>query len=210
MNITTIILYIISTIIILAISYYIFWKYYFLRDPEREIPDGRNIISPADGKIIDIIEISKNEEITIPKKIFGKIKTLCSEVSDNSIVISIFMNPFDVHINRCPIEGKIINIKHEDGSLKAVNTLTAGILNEKNEMLIETVIGHIKVIQVAGLLARRIENHKKIGDYLNKGERYGLINLGSQLIVILPKEKVILKVRKGDKLKAGESILAKY
>lgn len=195
---------------VLIISYFIFWKFIFLRDPKRDIPKGKNIVSPADGRILEVLNIKNKKEITIHKKYFGKIQTLCSDVGEDSIIISIFMSPLNVHINRVPIDGKVLSVEHKPGKLLAVNTLKAGLENEKSEVLLNTKIGKIKFIQVAGFLARSIENRLKIGQEVKKGERYGLINLGSQLIVILPKNKIKIKVKKGDKLKAGESILAEF
>lgn len=202
-----ILLYILISAAVLFIAFFLFWKLYFLRDPRRTIPTGKTIVSPADGRIIDIV--SASGEITIPKRILGKIKTLALDVGEDAHVISIFMSPMDVHINRVPMDGKVVSVVHKKGSFLAVNTLEAGIQNEKCEVLLETAIGRIKFIQVAGLIARRIECWAKPGEKYKKGQRYGLINLGSQLIVILPK-KVKLSVKKGDRVRAGESILARY
>jgi phosphatidylserine decarboxylase len=199
---------IIGVVFSIIVIYFIFWKFIFLRDPERKIPLGKNIVSPADGKVLEVFSIDNKKEIIIHKKYFGKIKTLCSDVGKDSIVISTFMSPFNVHINRVPMEGNVIAVKHKHGKLLAVNSLKAGLENEKSEVLLSTKIGNIKFIQVAGFLARTIENRLVVGQNVKKGDRYGLINLGSQLIVILPRNKINLRIKKGDKLKAGESIIA--
>jgi phosphatidylserine decarboxylase len=192
----------------LFVIYFLFWKLFFLRDPRRKIPVGDNIVSPADGIILEVLNLEDVKKITIYKKYIGKIKTICNDVSTKAVVVSIFMSPMNVHINRVPMGGQVVSVKHEVGKFLAVNTLKAGLENEKSEVLLKTNIGNIKFIQVAGLLARSIENRLVTGQKVKKGERYGLINLGSQLILILPYDKVNLKVKKGDKVRAGESVIA--
>lgn len=197
-------------ILVVVSLFFLYWRVWFLRDPERVAPEGKNIVSPADGRVIEVLEVSGKMSFTVYKRFMGKIRTMCSDVSRECYLISIFMSPLDVHINRCPIAGKVLSIKHKAGSLKSVTTLGAGLQNEKSEMLLETPIGKVKVIQVAGMLARMIVNNTKPGINLEKGERYGLINLGSQLIVILPKKKTKIAVSKGEKVKAGQTVIAYY
>ena len=123
------------------------------------------------------------------------------------------MNLFDVHVQRSPIEGTILSIKHVSGKFKNAvygNKFENGIENEKNEIIIKNKrLGKIKVIQIAGVLARRIECFVKENKKVNKGEKIGRIVMGSQVSLILPK-KVKLIVTKGGKVKAGESIIAEY
>jgi phosphatidylserine decarboxylase len=194
-------------IIVIVVLFKLFHKFWFLRDPERIIPKAQNIVSPADGKVIDILDTSKPNIII--KKHFGKIKTLIKDISPKCKIVSIFMNPFNVHINRAPIEGVITSVNYKKGKLLPVTTFEKGLLNEKNEIMIKNNKIKIKVIQIAGILARRIECFVKKGQKLNKGQRIGLINLGSQLVVIMP-SKVKIKVKKGEKVKAGSSILGEY
>ncbi|MFO7711019.1 MAG: phosphatidylserine decarboxylase [Candidatus Woesearchaeota archaeon] len=194
-------------VIIVFLAFLVFWRFYFLRDPSRDIPGGNVIVSPADGVILDIIDTSE-KNLTIPKKYMGKIRTLC-DISESCKIISIFMSPLDVHINRMPVSGKVLSVRHKKGSFKPVNSVEAGLHNEKVELTLQAPFGKIKVIQVAGIVARRIECYAKKGDTYRTGERYGLINLGSQLIVILP-ENIPLVVRKGQRVWAGESVLGKF
>jgi len=201
-NIIIIILLIKITLLVLFL---LFWKFYFLRNPGREIPKGNNLVSPADGKIIHVFE-SHKKHIKI-KKHFGIINTLAKEVAKDCSMISIFMSPFDVHYNRAPLDGRVISVKHSKG--KFLNAKNLALENEKNEILLKTKIGNVKVIQIAGLIARRIECFVKKGDIVKKGQRIGLINLGSQVIVILPKRKVKIVVNEKKKLKGGVSIIAK-
>jgi len=201
-----IIIFILSIKIILIILFFLFWRFHFLRNPERHAPKGNNIVSPADGKIIHVFE-SHKKHIKI-KKHFGIIKTLTKDVAKECYVISIFMSPFDVHYNRAPVDGKVILIKHSKGKFLAAHSLDA-LENEKNEVLLKTKIGNIKVIQIAGIMARRIECFVKKGNIVKKGQRIGLINLGSQVIIIMPKRKVKIVVSEKKKLKGGVSIIAK-
>ena len=178
----------------------------FYRDPKRTIPKGSNIVSPADGRIISIVNTSK-KEIKVSKGIIGKIRSMTKDISNNCYVISIFMSPLDVHINRAPIEGTIKSIRHTKGKFFKAYDLEKSFENEKNEIVIENKNLKIKVIQIAGFLARRILCYAKINDKVNKGDKIGMIALGSQATIIMPKS-VKLKIKINDKVKAGESIIA--
>lgn len=178
----------------------------FYRDPERKIPGGSNIVSPADGRVISIISTS-GSPIKIKKGIFGKIKALASDVGKECYAISIFMSPLDVHVNRAPIEGTVKSVKHTKGKFFRAYDLEKSLQNEKNEITIQNKKIKVKVIQIAGFLARRIICHAKIGQKVNKGQRIGMIALGSQATLIMPK-KVVLKINLNDKVKAGETIIA--
>ena len=180
----------------------------FYRDPKRKIPSGSNAVSPADGKIINILKINKNKA-RIKKGVIGKIETLTEDIAKECYVISIFMNPFDVHVNRAPIDGKVISIKHKKGKFFAAYDIEKSLSNEKNEIIIENEeIGKIKVIQIAGFLARRIICSAKKNEKVNKGQKIGKIVLGSQVTLILPAKKINLRVKKGQKVKAGSTIIA--
>ena len=191
---------------------YVFYKLVFLRDPKRKIPSGNNIISPADGKIVSIVEINNNKikGIKIKKGLVGKIFTSTADIAKDCYVISIFMGLLDVHVNRAPIAGKIENIKYKRGKFFPANTLKNGLINEKNEITIKNKkLGKIKIIQIAGFLARRIECWVNKNKELIKGQKVGRINLGSQVTMVLPKN-IKLKIKKGDKVKGGSTIIAEY
>jgi len=187
----------------------------FYRDPKRIIPEGDNIVAPADGKIIRIIKISSNNKknnnkIKIKKPLLGKIETLTNDVGKDCYLISIFMSPFDVHINRAPIGGVIKKIKYSKGRFFAAYNLKKSLQNEKNEILISNnKIGNVKVIQIAGFLARKIKCHVREKQNINKGQKIGAIVLGSQVSLIIP-AKAKLKIRLKDRVKAGETIIASY
>lgn len=180
----------------------------FYRDPERRIPRGNNIVSPADGIIIRIVRTDKSR-IRIEKGLLGKIDALAEDVAKECHVVSIFMNPFDVHVNRAPIEGIVESAKHSKGRFFAAYDMEKSLMNENNEIIIRNrSAGRIKVIQIAGFLARRIICSVKRGEKVNKGQRIGKIVLGSQVTMIMDSRKCTLKARKGQKVKAGVSIIA--
>ena len=154
----------------------------FFRDPERII--GGGVISPADGKIRDI----KQE--------------------NNQCVISIFMEVNNVHVNRMPLDGRILNMTHFPGyHLRAWKKESE--YNERVVVTIETAIGQVTVLQIAGLIARRVYPYIKEGDVLKKGDRIGIIRLGSRVDVILPAAAVkSISVKIGDPVKAGQDTIA--
>lgn len=204
-------IYFIITIIFLiaVISFYV----YFNRDPIRTIPPGNNVVSPADGRIIEIIDLSKlnkkKPKIEIKKGMIGKIKTITSDITPNGYLVSIFMTPLDVHVQRAPVEGKVISTEHKKGKFIPANRLQAFIENEKNEIIIKNKhLGKIKIIQAAGVLARRVVCFVKKNENLLKGQKIGKIRIGSQVVLIIP--RINLNVKKGERVTAGETVVAKY
>ena len=177
----------------------------FYRDPKRVIPKGNNIVAPADGRVISILKTKKN--VKIGKGLLGKIEVLTKDIADECYAISIFMSPFDVHINRSPIKGIVKSIKHTKGKFFRAYNLEKSLLNEKNEIIIQNKNIKVKVIQIAGFLARRIKCYVKKNQKVNKGDKIGMIALSSQTTIVIP-AGVDLKVKVNDKVKAGESIIA--
>ena len=162
---------------------------WFFRDPERHIPNEPNVIvSPADGKITEII--------TEKEPINGE---LCKRVT-------IFLSVFNVHVNRVPIAGTIEEIRYNPGKFLAAFNHKASMDNEQNIILINNGITHIFVKQIAGLIARRIVCWPKKGDYYELGQRYGLIRFGSRVDILLP-ETTKLSVTCGDNVSGGKSII---
>lgn len=163
---------------------------YFFRDPDRSIPEGENIfVAPADGRIIQIHKVREQQAL-----------------KDDTIEISIFMSPFNVHVNRAPCDGVVEEVVHTPGKFLSAFKPEASLQNENIAMTLKGDNGRILVRQVAGFLARRAVCRVKPGDALKKGERYGLIKFSSRLDVCLPKDTEI-NVKSGDKVKAGETIL---
>src|SRR3989344_828821 len=165
----------------------------FYRDPERKIPKGNNIVVPADGRIISIVKTNE-KNIDIKKGVFGKIKTLTKNIAKECYVISIFMSPFDVHINRAPIEGIVKSIRYTKGKFFGAYNLEKSLENEKNEIIIQNKNTKVKVIQIAGFLARRIKCYAKQNQKVNKGQKIGMIALSSQTTLIVP-ARASLKAR---------------
>ena len=163
----------------------------FFRNPERFFEnDEKILISPADGRVIKILDVKVDGTIS------GKFKK-----------ISIFMNVFNVHVNRAPYEGKIEAINYHEGKFFSANLDKASQDNERNEVLIRTEDGRfIWTVQIAGLIARRIVCWVKPGMNIRKGERFGLICFGSRVDVYLPEDSKI-SVKLKDKVKAGQTIL---
>jgi len=176
------------TVILTAITVFIVC---FFRNPERSFQDkNKLVICPADGKVIRI------EEVDIQGTITGRFKK-----------ISIFMNVFNVHVNRVPYDGTIEKIHYHKGKFLSANLDKASAENERNEVMIRTRDGRvIWVVQIAGLIARRIVCWTHEGVNLKKGERFGLIRFGSRVEVFLPADARII-VNLDDKVRAGQTPL---
>ncbi|HEV7734801.1 MAG TPA: phosphatidylserine decarboxylase family protein [Candidatus Binatia bacterium] len=167
------------------------FSFYFFRDPERQPPpDDRQVVSPADGKILHVTAGREDIFLNAP-----------------ATIISIFMSPLDVHVNRSPVRGTIELVKHTAGKFRAAFHDKASLDNERNAMVLESGGRRFVVIQIAGAVARRIINHHNPGDRLERGERYGLIMFGSRVDIFLPPD-VKPMVAKGDRVTAGSSVIA--
>jgi phosphatidylserine decarboxylase len=163
----------------------------FFRNPQREIPgDPKAIISPADGKVIEIKEMDEPDFL----------KARC-------IRVCVFMNVFNVHINRIPLGGTIKRVQYFPGKFLVASLDKASELNERNAVLIEGAGGvKVLVVQIAGLVARRIVSYVTAGDSVKKGDRFGLIRFGSRLDLYLPLKTKIM-VQMGEVVKGGETIM---
>ena len=191
----------------LLIAFAVFYKFIFLRDNQNLIPKGNNIASPASGKIISIQTVDANTDLKIRKGLFGKINTRI-EAGEKYYLINIFMSPFDVHFTKMPYAGKIQNIERKPGKFFQANSMKAALENEKQEFLIETELGLMKVIQIAGFLARRTRSFTEKGQELLKGDKLGIILLASQTALLFPKKNYILNVKVGDRVSSGETIIS--
>jgi phosphatidylserine decarboxylase len=163
--------------------------FYFFRDPERIIPDSEDgVVSPADGKVI------------LVEKIFDD-----RFVNEHVYKVSIFMSIFDVHVNRLPFTGIVEKIQYASGSFYAANTDQGGLANEHCALILSTPRDfRYAVVQVAGLVARRIVCWAEKGDA--RGSRFGLIRFGSRVDIYLPQQAQI-EVRSGQRVRAGETII---
>ena len=191
----TIFLYFISTFLGLVGLILSIWVYYFFRDPERiSINDDNYLTSPADGEVLMVHEVDGPKELNLEDKKFTK--------------ISIFMNVFDCHVNRTPCEGKISEIFYKPGKFLNASLDKASEDNERNYYKITNNSGEdIIVVQIAGLIARRIVCESSKDQELKQGERIGMIRFGSRADVYFENYKPLVKV--GQITVAGETLLAK-
>ncbi len=169
------------------------WVPWFFRDPERTGPRGdRLALAPADGKVVAVV--------TVAEPTF---------VEGDAIRVSIFMNVFDVHVNRYPIDGTIAHRTYEPGAFLNATLEKASERNERSSVGLETGRGRVLVRQIAGLVARRIVTDGMIGDVARQGERLGIIRFGSRVDTFLPLDARAC-VQVGDRTKAGVTILAEW
>lgn len=179
-------------LIILAFILIIFTLNFF-RDPDRNVPDNSNIIvSPADGRILFVKEIFDDKFLKSKAKL-----------------VSIFMSPLNVHVNRIPVSGKVEYINYVKGDYIAAFEDKASERNERNEIGITTPAGKVLFTQIAGFVARRIVSELNIGDSVIIGNRFGMIKFGSRVDIIVPVHWQV-KVKKDDNVTAGETILFEY
>jgi phosphatidylserine decarboxylase len=175
---------------IYAVPFYILAAFclYFFRDPNREVPAGPVAVSPADGKVVVV------------------------KAENGGHRISIFLNVFDVHVNRTPIPGRIVDVRYQEGQFLVASKEEASHSNEQNTITVEGAVGgkptRIVFKQIAGLIARRIVCYKKPGDTVAAGERVGLIKFGSRVDVQLGPEWEVM-VHVGQRVSAGSSVIAR-
>ena len=163
---------------------------FFFRDPRRDCPvDDRIVVSPADGRVVAAARVDER-------------------VGDSPTQISIFLSPLDVHINRSPIAGEILDVAYKPGAFHVASRDIASVENEQNVVTVRGVKLTIVFRQIAGVLARRIVLWKKKGDRVAMGERVGLMKFSSRMDVILPAEVDVL-VHKGDRVVGGVSVLGR-
>lgn len=163
---------------------------FFFRDPHRETPsDSSLVVAPADGRVT-------------------RVKPVDDQNENSATVVSIFLSPLDVHINRAPIAGKITNVCYTRGKFLMATDENASIVNEQNALTIEGEKITVVCKQIAGILARRIVCWKQVGESLALGERFGLIKFSSRTDLLLPANVEVL-VTKGTRVKGGTTIVGK-
>jgi len=164
---------------------------YFFRDPERAIPAEPGIVvSPADGRVTRVERVDPND-------------------SQSPTLVSIFLSPLDVHINRAPISGEIVEVAYTRGKFLMATDARASLLNEQNSLTIKGSDATIVCKQIAGILARRIVCWKKPSDTLSQGERFGLIKFSSRTDILMP-PNIDVTVNVGSKVKGGTSIVGRF
>jgi phosphatidylserine decarboxylase len=166
----------------------------FFRDPERRIPEGAGlVVSPADGRVIDVEPGARAADLPAP-----------------ATRVSIFMSPLNVHVNRAPVTGTVVAVRYQPGKFHAAFSPKASPDNERNAILIRDERQEpILMIQIAGALARRIVCYVRPEARVERGGRCGIILFGSRVDLYLP-PAVAIRVRAGDRLRAGESVIGAY
>jgi len=164
---------------------------FFFRNPDRVIPpDPKEVVSPADGMVVDITRVGEDELLGY-----------------NAVRISVFMSIWNVHVNRVPMSGRAERVVYYPGKFLVARLEKASTENERNALVIVNEEGvKILVVQIAGIVARRIVCYVSEGDTLEKGRRFGLIRFGSRLDIYFPTDTVI-RVEEGEKVRAGETVL---
>ncbi len=171
------------------------WTCYFFRNPHRTTPVEDGLVgSPAEGRVSMIAEVLPPRELALPAK--------------PMLRVSVFMSIFDCHVNRAPISGQIKQIAYAPGHFLSADLDEASDHNERNAIALETPYGPVAVVQIAGLIARRIEHWVAEGDHIEVGDRFGLIRFGSRLDVYLPLGTQLF-VAVGQTAIVGETVLAK-
>jgi phosphatidylserine decarboxylase len=167
------------------------WVAYFFRDPERLGERGEHlVISPADGRVVQVAEVDE------PAFLQGR-----------AVRISIFMNVFDVHVNRYPVDGVVRYVHYNPGKFLVATKDKASLENEQTSVGVESGETRVLVRQIAGLVARRIVTYSRVGDVVKQGDRMGLIRFGSRVDVFLPPGSPV-RVRQGDVTNAGVTVIA--
>jgi phosphatidylserine decarboxylase len=163
---------------------------FFFRDPRREPPAEENlVVSPADGRVTRVQRVDQASD-------------------DSPTLVSIFLSPFDVHINRAPIAGEITRVAYMKGKFLIATDETASLVNEQNSLTIEGERVTVVCKQIAGILARRIVCWKHAGERVALGERFGLIKFSSRTDIVMPATVAVL-VKEGDRVKGGTSIIGR-
>ena len=162
----------------------------FFRNPRRDVPPGdREVVSPADGRVIAL------DEVELPG-------------GEKGVRIGVFLSVFDVHVNRAPVAGRVVSIERSGDAYLAAFNPEAETRNVRLDLTLELASGaRVRVAQITGLIARRIVCHARVGEWLERGVRYGLIRFGSRTDVVLPGGSQAL-VAKGDRVWGGSSVLA--
>jgi phosphatidylserine decarboxylase len=216
----------------LMAAIYLGWRYlWFARDPARETPAEAGIVSPADGTVVYVKEAGPKEDVMVIKQgLAAKIEDIVREDIDSSkIIIGIFMSPFDVHYNRAPLNAKVEMIRSHPGRgpnthmgpmhwrtlIKKSPHYENSVHIVQNERTVTRFTGEYKneslpfyVVQIGAKTVNGIDSYFRVGDTVKRGEKFGMIRIGSQVDLVLPQRPgLALRVKAGDRVRAGETIL---
>ncbi len=219
-------------LLLLGLGVFLFWRFYwFFRNPQRRVPTGEGLLSPADGKVVYVRKVEPREPVLIIKK--GQeariIDILKEDDAKPKVIIGVFMSPFDVHYNRAPMSGEIQKVTHypaQSANLHMGSMHWRCILNRlplyrdclhiiQNERTVTRIKGLFKgseltayIIQIAAKSVNGIDIFIPIGGTVQRGEVFGMIRIGSQVDLVVPwREDMEVKIVPGDRVRAGESIL---
>jgi len=168
---------------------------FFFRDPHRNVPDDDDLIlSPADGRVVTVESDARSPSAPAPP----------------CVRVGIFLSPLDVHVNRMPVAGRVTDVAYRAGKFRAAFAADAADVNERNTVGLEDTGGRrFVLVQIAGMLARRIVCRVRRGEQVRQGDRYGMIMLGSRVDLYCPAEAE-LRIDVGQRVKAGETVIAAY
>ncbi|MCS6934656.1 MAG: phosphatidylserine decarboxylase [Chitinophagales bacterium] len=203
-----------GVLLILSLTLLAYYRFWFLRLPERKIPhDEKAIVSPANGKVVAVFPWN-DSLLLITKKDMGALRTWTGDLDTAGYVVHIQMNVTNVHYQRAPTDAVVVSERYVPGNFaNAVmmnNEWGIRFENEHNEITLQTPAGRrYKVIQIAGFVARRIDDYVQKGQPVKQGDVIGLIKLGSQVTLVLPHDVKVL-VKPGDTVIEGESIVAEW
>ena len=199
----------------LIIGFYLF----FNREPEPDVPYESGILSAACGKVSSVFYYeSRKQPVLLSKGAWSKVRPLLTDVTEKGWIIVVVMNIHDIHVQRCPVGGTVKSVRHFPGKFKPAILGTAelsALENERLEVSIESPgIGRIKVVQIAGVLARRTRCYLKPGQVVKRGEKLGKILLGSMVLLFIPDidgkgRKISPVVKPGDKVIAAETFITR-
>jgi len=220
------------SILVVVLAAFVFWRYvWFFRNPDRTAPDGENIVCPADGTVVYVKRVEPGESvISIKQGVQARIQDILKEDVDSpKYLVGIFMSPFNVHYNRAPLAGTVESIKHHPavgGNVHMGPMHMRTILKQEpyyenslhivqNERTITRIRGSFKgrelstyVVQIGGKSVHGIESYFREGEIVGKGAIFGMIRIGSQVDLVIPRcEGMSIKVRPGDSVRAGETVV---
>ncbi len=226
---------IIALISAVLLAAFLFWRYvWFFRNPPRSVPAGMNVVSPADGTVVYVRDLRPGDEVIVIKRgIVASVKDIVREDIDlPKLLIGVFMSPLDVHFNRAPVAGKIEAVKHyacktQNRCMGVMHLRTLLHLQPyqqdslhimENERTVTRIRGHsggdeisCYVVQIASKNVNGIDSYFSEGSEVSKGQVFGMIRIGSQVDTVLTRfPGMRVKVKPGDKVRAGESVLVEW
>ncbi len=203
---------IVYALLVLLLLLFLFWRLWFCRRPARSVPPREEaIVSPANGRVT-LVRRFDTRRLTAKKWNRASVEFLAQDVAEKGWFILIVMTPLHVHYQRAPIAGRVVSTRHAPGRFRNAVRKAGQLLtleNERNEILLSSRKGRVKVVQIAGLLARRISCYVRKDRKVEKGALLGFINLGSQVAVVLP-ERAEVRVAPGTGVVDGETVIATW